>query len=58
MAEDRDLLHQISEAVSSITGAKGVAHAEILKHTSAGGSLEGVQEVEPRRTLSTSARLM
>lgn len=35
--EDRDLLHQIAEAVGSITRGKGVAHEDIMKATSTGG---------------------
>ena len=32
--------------MSSITGAKGIAHAELLKHVGIGGQYEGVHEHE------------
>jgi len=44
--EDRDLLHQIAEAVGSITRGKGVAHEDIMKATSTGSQLEGMHELE------------
>jgi len=44
--EDRDILHKISEAVGSITGAKGLPHAMVMAKRKSGGQFEGAHELE------------
>jgi len=44
VAEDRDLLHRISEAVGSITGAKGMQLQNLQAKMGSGGQYEGAHE--------------